>query len=86
MADTENKSQQSSSQTDRPQQSIDSSSPYYLHPACNTNLILTPVVLRGDNYGEWARSVRNAFTANNKIGFLDGSICKPSETSYEYAL
>ena len=49
--------------------------PYYLHLACNTNLVFAPVVLRGD-----------AFTANNKIGFLDGSICRPPETSYDYGL
>ncbi|CAO2838307.1 unnamed protein product [Amaranthus hypochondriacus] len=67
-------------------QTIDSTSPYYLHPACNTNLVLSPVVLRGDNYGEWARSVRNAFKANNKLGFLDGTITQLSTTSPKFSL
>ena len=52
---------------------IDPSSPYYLHPASNMNFALSPVVLRGNNYGEWARSIQNAFKANNKIAFLGGS-------------
>ncbi|CAO2841663.1 unnamed protein product [Amaranthus hypochondriacus] len=60
---------------------IDPSSPYYLHPASNTNLVLSPVVLRGNNYGEWAWSIQNAFKANNKIAFLDGSISSPTDAS-----
>ncbi|KAL2905627.1 Retrovirus-related Pol polyprotein from transposon RE2, partial [Bienertia sinuspersici] len=65
--------------------SIDPQSPYYLHPASNTNLIISPVVLREDNYGEWARSVRNAFKANNKVVFLDGTIKQPDVTSANYS-
>ncbi|XP_020249272.1 uncharacterized protein LOC109826663 [Asparagus officinalis] len=59
---------------------VDSSSPYYLHPSSNTDRIISPVVLRGNNYNEWARSVRNAFKANNKLGFIDGSIQPPKST------
>ena len=67
-------------------QTIASTSPYYLHPACNTNLVLSPIVLRGDNYSEWAQSLRNDFKANNKIGFLDGTVSRPSETSSDFPL
>jgi transposase InsO family protein len=59
---------------------VDSSSPYYLHPSANTDRIISPVVLRGNNYNEWARSVRNALKANNKLGFIDGSIQPPKST------
>ncbi|KAH7569415.1 hypothetical protein JRO89_XS06G0157600 [Xanthoceras sorbifolium] len=59
---------------------VDSSSPYYLHPSSNTDRIISPVVLRGNNYNEWARSVRNALKANNKLGFIDGSIQPPKPT------
>lgn len=59
---------------------VDSSSPYYLHPSSNTDRIISPVVLRGNNYNEWARSARNAFKANNKLGFIDGSIHPPKST------
>ncbi|KNA24752.1 hypothetical protein SOVF_013040 [Spinacia oleracea] len=57
---------------------IDASSPYYLHPTSNTSIVISPVVLRGENYEEWARSMRNAFKANNKIGFFDGTIEPPT--------
>ncbi|KMS64559.1 hypothetical protein BVRB_019060, partial [Beta vulgaris subsp. vulgaris] len=63
---------------------VDVTSPYYLHPASNTALVISPVVLRDANYGEWARSVYNAFKAHNKTGFIDGSI-KPPTTPAELA-
>lgn len=59
---------------------VNASSPYYLHLSSNTNIVISPVILRGENYEEWARSMRNAFKANNKIGFFDGTIKPPTET------
>ncbi|KNA05415.1 hypothetical protein SOVF_190600, partial [Spinacia oleracea] len=63
---------------DETSKAVDVNSPYYLHPASNTTLVISPVVLRDENYGEWARSVYNAFKANNKTGFIDGSIEPPT--------
>jgi hypothetical protein len=30
-----------------------------------------------ENYGTWARAMKRAFRAENKLGFVDGSITKP---------
>ncbi|KAK4413108.1 hypothetical protein Salat_2958000 [Sesamum alatum] len=35
------------------------SSPYYLHPSDHPGMNICPVVFKGDNYEEWARSMRN---------------------------
>lgn len=53
-------------------------SPYTLHPSDNRGVLITPVILKGDNYSEWATEFWNSLQAKQKIGFLDGSILKPS--------
>lgn len=58
-------------------------SPYYLHPSDNPGSLISPVQLRGDNYEEWARSMRNALRAKKKLGFIDGTLAKPEEESLE---
>ncbi|KAL2943844.1 Retrovirus-related Pol polyprotein from transposon RE1 [Bienertia sinuspersici] len=60
---------------------IDTTSPYYLHPISTTDLIVSPMKLCGENYGEWARSIQNAFKGNNKLGFLNCTITEPSSTT-----
>lgn len=58
---------------------IDTYSPFYLHPASNTSIVTSPMVLHGgENYEEWSRPMRNNFKENNKIGFIDGSITQPT--------
>ncbi|KAF7839822.1 retrovirus-related Pol polyprotein from transposon TNT 1-94 [Senna tora] len=47
----------------------------------NPGLLITQVQLRGENYDEWACSVRTALRARKKFGFVDGTIKKPDETS-----
>ncbi|KAL0427098.1 UNVERIFIED_CONTAM: hypothetical protein Slati_2884600 [Sesamum latifolium] len=59
------------------------SSPYYLHPSDHPGMNICPVVFKGDNYEEWARSMRNAFRAKRKQGFLDGKFPKPTDDSDE---
>ncbi|KAL0404419.1 UNVERIFIED_CONTAM: hypothetical protein Sradi_2082700 [Sesamum radiatum] len=59
------------------------SSPYYLHPSDHPGMNICPVVFKGDNYEEWARSMRNAFRAKRKQGFLDGKFPKPTDDSEE---
>jgi len=39
--------------------------------------------LKGENYDEWARSVRMALRARKKFGFIDGSIKKPMDDSMD---
>lgn len=62
---------------------IDVTSPFYLHPSDGPQLTISPIVLRGDNYNEWARSIRNNFRAKNKLGFLDGTVTKPEKGTPE---
>lgn len=52
--------------------------PYKLHPSDNPGVLITAVILRGDNYSEWATEFWNSLQAKQKIGFLDGSIVKPT--------
>lgn len=54
------------------------SSPYYLHPSDNPGALITSVLLRGDNYTEWATELSNSIQAKRKLGFLNGSIPKPT--------
>ncbi|KZV44373.1 hypothetical protein F511_18069 [Dorcoceras hygrometricum] len=56
---------------------------YYLHPSDNHGTIISHVQLKGENYEEWARSMRNALRAKKKLGFIDGSLEKPSNDSSE---
>ncbi|KAL0448094.1 UNVERIFIED_CONTAM: Retrovirus-related Pol polyprotein from transposon TNT 1-94 [Sesamum latifolium] len=44
---------------------------------------ICPVILKGDNYQEWHKSIRNAFCAKRKLGFLDGTINKPADDDKE---
>lgn len=58
-------------------------SPYYLHPSDNPGSLISPVQLKGENYAEWARSMRNALRAKKKLRFVDGKIQQPSDDSTE---
>ncbi|KAK4433316.1 hypothetical protein Salat_1093900 [Sesamum alatum] len=54
-------------------------SPFYLHPSDHPGMSICPVILKGDNYQEWQKSMRNALRAKRKLGFLDGTISKPAD-------
>ncbi|KAM7500569.1 hypothetical protein LguiA_024983 [Lonicera macranthoides] len=71
---------------DKTTKSFDSTSPYYLHPSDGPQITICPIVLRGENYNEWVRSMRNNFRAKNKLGFLDGTIAKPTKGTPEESL
>lgn len=49
-------------------------SPYYLHPSDNPGSVISTVQLKGNNYEEWARSMRNALRAKKKLGFIEGLV------------
>lgn len=53
-------------------------SPYYLHPSDNPGALITSVLLRGDNYTEWATELSNSIQAKRKLGFIQGTIVKPA--------
>ncbi|KAF5456396.1 hypothetical protein F2P56_025885 [Juglans regia] len=58
----------------------DSSSLYYLHRRDGPGSIIVTQVLIGDNYHTWRKSMLMTLSANNKVGFVDGSIAKPLDT------
>lgn len=55
-----------------------STTPYSLHASDNPGALITSVVFNGDNYNEWSTELTNALRAKRKLGFIDGTISKPS--------
>lgn len=53
-------------------------SPYYLHASEGPGSLITTVQLKGENYEDWSRHVRNALRTKRKLGFIDGTLKKPS--------
>lgn len=51
--------------------------PYDLTPSDNHGSIISQVVLKGDNYDEWAYEITMVLRAHKKFGFVDGSILEP---------
>lgn len=52
--------------------------PYFLHHSDNTSIVLVSELLTDENYTSWSRSMVIALTVKNKIGFIDGSIPRPT--------
>ncbi|KNA23930.1 hypothetical protein SOVF_019710 [Spinacia oleracea] len=57
---------------------------YYLHPSEGTGTVISPILLKNNNYEEWSSSLRNNLRAKNKLGFIDGTIAVPDATSPDY--
>ena len=57
----------------------DRMSPYFLSHSDNPGVSISPVLLTGENYAEWASELENALRAKRKIGFIDGSLMMPRE-------
>jgi hypothetical protein len=58
----------------------DSLSSYYLHHEDSPSSVLKSQILLGENYHTWSKSMIMALT----VGFIDGSITKPSSTNALY--
>lgn len=58
-------------------------SPYALFSSDNPCALITSVQLKGDNYNEWPMEMENALRAKKKMGFVDGTLPKPSDDSAE---
>lgn len=56
---------------------IDITSPFFLGPQDWPRDFITPALLRGENYDDWAGEIETALQARRKFGFLDGTITKP---------
>lgn len=61
----------------------DPSSSYYLHPSDSASTKLVSVVFDGTGYTDWKRSMKISLDAKNKMCFVDGSLPKPIEGSFE---
>lgn len=51
--------------------------PYLFHHSDNTSLVLSDLLI-DENYTSWSRAMVITFTVKNKIGFVDGSIPRPT--------
>jgi len=54
-------------------------SPLYLHSSDGPENLITNVQLKGENYEDWAKHVRNASRTKQKLGFIDGTLEKPTK-------
>lgn len=61
-------------------------SDYYLPPGADPGNIISTVILTGTNYERWAKVMRNAFHAKNKLNFIDGLLQRPSPGTDHYKL
>ncbi|XP_010451686.1 PREDICTED: uncharacterized protein LOC104733844 [Camelina sativa] len=52
--------------------------PYSLSSSDNPGSLISLVVLKEDNYPEWATELRNSLQAKQKLGFINGSTPKPA--------
>ncbi|XP_060181947.1 uncharacterized protein LOC132611543 [Lycium barbarum] len=64
----------------------DMSSPYYLHPSDSPGMTLVNSSFDGKGFGGWRRSILIALSAKNKLGFINGVIKSPSDTSADFNL
>ncbi|XP_022853917.1 uncharacterized protein LOC111375346 [Olea europaea var. sylvestris] len=55
------------------------SSPYFIGSNDSTGAVLVTHMLETNNYHSWARSMKRALRIKNKLGFIDGTLCEPSD-------
>ncbi|XP_031279176.1 uncharacterized protein LOC116137632 [Pistacia vera] len=56
----------------------DPSNPFRLDHGDNPTITLVPNLLTSDNYATWYRAMRRALRAKNKLGFILGTLLKPT--------
>ena len=64
-----------------------SGNPYSLHHSDHPGMILVSKPLDGENYSTWRRAMVISLNAKSKLGFVDGTLKAPSDTTKpeEYA-
>lgn len=62
----------------------DASSPFFPHHGDNPGISLVSQTLTGENYHTWSRLMVIALSAKNKLGFVEGTIRKPSTEDQKY--
>ncbi|EOA32422.1 hypothetical protein CARUB_v10015696mg, partial [Capsella rubella] len=60
------------------------SAAYQLAANENPGAIIAHVHFNGDNFDEWAQTVRTALRVKKKFGFVDGSVTEPNKEEAEY--
>lgn len=51
---------------------------YFLGSNDNPENLITPIQLNDDNYDEWSRAIQMSLNAKRKLGFIDGTVPKPT--------
>ncbi|XP_026397593.1 uncharacterized protein LOC113292991 [Papaver somniferum] len=51
---------------------------YHLGSSDGPGVIITPIILKGTNYVEWARAIGRYLKAKRKFGLVDGTVKKPT--------
>ncbi|XP_038895765.1 uncharacterized protein LOC120083929 [Benincasa hispida] len=64
--------------TGLPLSHLDQYTPYALHHSDTSNLVLVSELLTDDNYVSWSRSMVLTLFIQNKLGFIDGSLPRPT--------
>ncbi|KAF5469085.1 hypothetical protein F2P56_013181 [Juglans regia] len=59
----------------------DLTNPYRLETSDNPSTVLITELLNVDNFCTWSRSIQRALRAKNKLGFLNGTLTKPSDSN-----
>lgn len=57
-------------------QSLNPTSPYYLHPGENPCLVLVTLSLNETNYWSWSRNMKRALLSNNKLKIIKEAMVK----------
>ena len=63
----------------------DFSNLYFIHSNENPSSKIVTAVLDGSNYHGWAQAMTMMFEMKNKLGFIDGTIQKPSDFDPNFA-
>ena len=64
---------------------ITNQSSYFLHPSDSPGTVITAIKFDGKNYDLGGKVVITSLRSKNKLGFIDGSITKPTEKEGEEA-
>jgi len=62
---------------------IDVQFPYYLPPSDGPEVVITSLIFNGKNYDLWQNVVRTALRSKNKLGFIEGTLTKPTSKKEE---
>ncbi|KAH6817516.1 hypothetical protein C2S51_001119 [Perilla frutescens var. frutescens] len=56
----------------------------YIHQSEHPGMLLTTDIFDDRNFHNWCRAVKCGLLSRNKLGLIDGSVCKPAKNSVDY--